>query len=101
MPRPTKSDGGDRTNAKADLLAAHTLDLLAQVEALLREVTELQRQALRVREAGTDQADILTAISGRMKGLVAHVDTLRDLLRETQIAVTELRLPFAAQRSTH
>jgi phage host-nuclease inhibitor protein Gam len=87
MARRAKTTPNDHSDAPHDQLAIHVVDLLGQVESLMREVTDLQRQAIRLREPGNSKAQSLTRIRMQMKAIVAHVETFHEFVTDTQQAV--------------
>jgi hypothetical protein len=75
---------------QAKVIEVHGVDLLAQVEALLRGVTEYQRQGVRLLGTGgqqpTDTArrDAIGAIRKRIAELKANANSLRETLDDVE-----------------
>jgi uncharacterized protein YlxW (UPF0749 family) len=75
---------------QAKVIEVHGIDLLAQVEALLRVVTEYQRQAVRLQgtpgERTTDAArrDVAVAIQKRVAELKANAKALSETLDDVE-----------------
>ena len=72
---------------KADALDVHILDLLAEIEALLRNVREIQRAALRLRGvpvvlSSGDRSDALTDIQKRVNEMRSQCRSLESALEE-------------------
>jgi hypothetical protein len=92
----TKSDA----ELKVDVLDVHILDVLAQVESVLRHLREVQRCALRVRgvipPATPDDAHAaMLDAQKRVAMMLTGSDSLRDALHDINEIVDEIieRLP--------
>jgi hypothetical protein len=86
----TKSDA----ELKVDVLDVHILDVLAQVEGMLRHLREVQRCALRVRGVPSstheDELAAMKAAQHRVATMHADSDALRAALRDIGDVVDEL-----------
>ena len=72
-------------DARADVLDVHVLDLLAQVELLLRNVREIQRHALRLRGVDVPGPEMnprqaIAGIEQRIREMEGDCDGLRSAL---------------------
>jgi len=77
-----------------DLLDVHVLDVVAEIEALLRGIREVQREVLRLRGVslpGSGDGDTPVAtIQGRLGVMLEECDTLRDAVEQATDTAREL-----------
>ena len=94
------------TETLTQLVGVYHVDLLAEVEGLLRSVTKAQQQIERLRPNSTTPAsasqrrEALKLLSGNLKTLTAKVDTLKETLPEITAAVAKLEAATAAENET-
>lgn len=78
------------------LIGVYHVDVLAEVEGLLRSVTRMQQQVERLRPGPTPptttthRREALKLLHGNLKTLMAKVDTLKETLPEIAAAVSTL-----------
>ena len=78
----------------ADVLDVHVIDVLAQLEALLRSVHEIQRAVLRVRGTlppGAGDGDAVEDIQLRLARMAEECEALRSAIDEATPVAAELK----------
>ena len=84
------------TDSLIQLIGVYHVDLLSEVEGLLRSVTRAQQQVERLRPSPTTAAnasqrrEALKLLAGNLKTLTTKVDTLKETLPEIEAAVLKL-----------
>ena len=84
------------------LIGVYHVDLLAEVEGLLRSVTRAQQQVERLRPhsstpaSASQRREALKLLGGNLKTLRTKVDTLKGTLPEIESAVAMLEAATAA-----
>lgn len=84
--------------AQVQAVAVYQVDLLAEVEGLMRSLTKMQVQVERLRSNATGaerlddihQREAVTLLEGTLKTFIAKVETLRETLPEILKAVEAL-----------
>ena len=90
------------SEALVQLIGVYHVDLLAEVEGVLRSVTRAQQQVERLRPNSTtpgsasQRREALKLLAGNLKTLMSKVDTLRETLPEIESAVAKLQAATAA-----
>jgi hypothetical protein len=91
--------GRDKPHSPAlvQVLAVYHVDLMAEVEGLLRSLTRTQQQVERLRSGGEGGAlthaqrrEAVKLLSGNLRTFAAKIETLRDTLPEIQKAAEAL-----------
>jgi hypothetical protein len=97
--------GNDKTPKPDPIqeIAVYHIDLMAEVEGLLRSLTRTQQQVERLRSGGeagaltqSQRREAVKLLSGNLKTFAAKLETLRDTLPEIQKAVDALEQSEAA-----
>jgi hypothetical protein len=84
-----KDDSGNESPDLVQMLAVYHVDLMAELEGLLRTLTKTQGQLERLRSGGgggglnhSQRREAVALLTGNLKTFAAKVDTLRDTLPE-------------------
>ena len=98
----TEPAASSETDTLIQLVGVYHVDLLSEVEGLLRSLTRAQQQVERLRPNSTTAAsasqrrEALKLLTGNLKTLTTKVDTLKETLPEIEAAVAKLESASAA-----
>lgn len=107
MPKRKNSRNSENPQPEAEsveaillIVGVYNVDLLAEVEGLLRTLTRMQQQVERLRPPAPESSKSVTPaemreavklLAGNVRTLVAKIETLRDTVPEVESAVTRLQ----------
>lgn len=80
-----KEDTGKNDDDLVQMLAVYHVDLMAEVEGLLRSLTRTQAQIERLRSGdpnNSQRREAVKLLTGNLKTFVAKLDTLRETMPE-------------------
>lgn len=86
-------DNGPQEPDRVQMLAVYHLDLMAEVEGLLRSLTRTQAQMERLRSGDANDSqrrEAIKLLSGNLKTFASKLDTLRDTMPEMLKTADEL-----------
>ncbi len=92
-PQPSETPDAD---ALVQTIGVYHVDLLAEVEGLLRSITRMQQQVERLRPSlsppsnSSQRREALKLLAGNLNTFTAKLETLKDTLPEIQAAVSQL-----------
>ncbi len=97
--RRTNQKSGDRRHPPdlVQIIAVYHVDLMAEIEGVLRTLTRMQQHVERLRSGGESgiltqdqRGETIKLLSGNLKAFAAKLDTLPDTLPEIQKTVDAL-----------
>lgn len=104
--RQSKDNSASETPDFVQMLAVYNVDLMAELEGLLRTLTRTQEQIERLRSGGSgpqpnesQRREALKLLSGNLKAFAAKVETLRATLPEILKTADQLEQSEAADGS--
>ncbi len=80
-----KDNNGPEEPDRVQMLAVYHVDLMAEVEGLLRSLTRTQAQIERLRSGEANESqrgEAITLLSGNLKTFATKLETLRDTMPE-------------------